>query len=171
MTGPLIATTGVPFSVMVPVPRIGAGLSGVDAARVRVSAGSPIASIRVGTRTMKLVAPAGTSTVLPVRGAKLVPLSNETSAAPVSTPSVALPEAGVRVTVVGVVLGFESTTAKSRLPPSAVLGLETETMRGRSSSVPPLPPPLSRIVPRPMATAMLALTEALRLTLKVSAPS
>ena len=166
-----MATTGVPFSVMVPVPTSGAGLTAVAAASVIVSAGSPISSTRAGMRTMNEVAPAGTSTLAPATGAKVAPPSKETSAAPVSRPSVAVPDAGVSVTVVGVVLALVSVTAKSRLPPSGAVGLDTLATRGRSSSVPPVPPPLSRMPPIPRPSAMPAFTGALSVTLKVSSPS
>ena len=52
---------------------------------------------------------------------------------PVSTPSVPVPSAGVRVTVVAVVLGWLSVTTKSRSPPSLTLGLLTLVTCGRSS--------------------------------------
>ena len=158
-SGPLIASVGVPsLSVIEPVPTTGAGFAGVAAASVSVSVGSLIGSFTVGTRTMKPVAPGGTVTVGPAIGAKVRPPSNDTSAGWVSVPSVAVPEAGVSVTVVGVVLGWVSATAKSRLPPSATVGLETLPTCGVSLSLPPGPVPSSRIVPRPVPSTMSAFT-------------
>ena len=171
VTGPEIETTGVSLSVIVPVPVTGAVFTGVEAASVNASVGSPSVSGVVGTRTMKLVAPAGTLTVGPAIGVKVVPPSNETSAGCVSVPSVAVPEAGVSVTVVGVVLGCVSVTAKSRLPPSTTVGLDTVPTAGRSSSPPPVPLPSSTIVVVELAVPRLAPTGADRSTVKVSLPS
>ena len=165
-------TSGVSLSVMVPVPVTGAALAGVDADKVMASVGSPSVSLTVGTRTMKLVAPAGTETVGPSTATKVTPLSNDTRAGLVSVPSVAEPDAGVSVTVVGVVLEFVSVTVKSRLLPSATVGLETEPTRGLSLSVPPGPVPSSVMVPTPSASAMTAPAETLdSVTLKASLPS
>jgi hypothetical protein len=49
--------------------------------------------------------PAGTSTLEPVTGVKVKPPSKDTSTGEVSVPTWAVPEVGVSVTVVGVVLG------------------------------------------------------------------
>ena len=49
-------------------------------------------------------------------------------------------------------------------------GLETETV-GVSSSVPPVPVPSSVMVPRPVASPMVALVAPVRSTVKVSEPS
>ena len=164
-------TSGVSLSVMVPVPVTGAALAGVDADKVMASVGSPSVSLTVGTRTMKLVAPAGTETVGPSTATKVTPLSNDTRAGLVSVPSVAEPDAGVSVTVVGVVLEFVSVTVKSRLLPSATVGLETEPTRGLSSSVPPGPVPSSVMVLVAVPVVMLALTGVFNTTEYVSAPS
>ena len=173
MTGPEIETTGVSLSVIVPVPVTGAVLIGVDAASVIASVGSPSVSGVVGTRTMKLVAPAGTLTVGPAIGEKVVPPSNETSAGWVSVPSAAVPEAGVSVTVVGVVLGCVSVTAKSRLPPSTTVGLETVPTAGASSFAGPpgRARPSSTIWLVTVAVPSVAPVGAERLTVSVSAPS
>ena len=171
MTGPEIETTGVSLSVIVPVPVTGAVLIGVDAASVIASVGSPSVSGVLGTRTMKLVAPAGTLTVGPAIGVKVVPPSNDTSAGWVSVPSVAVPEAGVSVTVVGVVLGFVSVTVKSRLPPSTMVGLVTVPTAGASLLVPPVPVPSSTIVVVDVAVPSVAPLGADRFTVKVSEPS
>ncbi len=81
---------------------------------------------------MKLITPGGTVTVLPVNGTKVRPPSTETSVGPgpVSVPSVAVPDAGVTVTTVGVVLVFDKVTVKSRLTPSRAVGLLTEITCG-----------------------------------------
>ena len=171
MTGPEIETTGVSLSVIVPVPTIGAALTGVEAASVIASLVSPSTSLTVGTRTMKLVAPAGTATLGPVIGAKVRPPSNETWAGFVSVPSVAVPEAGVSATVVGVVLGLVSATVKSRLPPSTMVGLETEPTAGASLFVPPVPVPSSTMVVVDVAVPSVAPLGADRFTVKVSEPS
>ena len=171
VTGPEIETTGVSLSVIVPVPTTGAALTGVEAASVICSVGSPRVSSVLGTRTMNEVAPAGTETVGPTTGEKVTPPSNETSAGEVSVPSVAVPEAGVSVTVVGVVLGCVSVTVKSRLLPSTTVGLETVPTAGRSSSPPPVPVPLSTMVVVETAVPSVAPVGALSVTVKVSEPS
>ena len=157
--------------MIVPVPTTGAALIGVDAASVKFSVGSVDVSLTLGTRTMKLVAPAGTLTVGPTTGVKVAPPSKETRAGLVSVPSVAVPEAGVSVTTVGVVLGCVSVTVKSRLLPSATVGLETVPTAGRSSSPPPVPVPLSTMVVVETAVPMLAPTAPDKVTVKVSGPS
>ena len=164
-------TTGVSLSVMVPVPVTGTVLAAVAAESVICSLGSPSASSTVGTRTMKLVAPAGTDTVGPVMATKVRPLSNDTRAGAVSVPSVAVPDAGVMVTVVGVVLALVSVTVKSRLAPSATVGLETEPTRGLSLLLPPTPVPSSVMVVVDEAVPRVAPEGADRLTVKVSLPS
>ena len=152
MAGPLMCSVGAPsLSTMVPVPTTGAAFCGVPADRVMVSSPSLMTSSTVGTRTVKLVTPAGTSTVGPATGVQVAPPSKLTSiGVPVSVPSVPLPSAGVSVTVVGVLLGWLSVTTKSRSPPSLTLGLLTPLTCGRSSLA--VPPPGSA---RPSSTMVL----------------
>ena len=91
----------------------------------------------------------------------MAPPSKETcSAALVSLPSVAEPEAGVRVTVVGEVLVWFSVTLKSRWAPSTTVGLETEATAGRSSSLPPEPVPSSAMAVETEAVPSVALVGA-----------
>ena len=82
-----------------------------------------------------------------------------------------MPSVRPRLTVVVLALGLERLTVNWAKPPlSSTVGLETLRL-GVSLSVPPLPVPSSRMVPRPWASARVALVGALRLTLKVSLPS
>ena len=90
-------------------------------------------------------------------------------------PSVAEPEAGVSVTTVGVVLGLVSVTAKSRLPPSVVVGLDTVPTLGVSLSG-GLPGgggavPSSAMVDSTLPVVMVALLGVFSATVKVSLPS
>ena len=90
MAGPLMFSCGAPsLSVMVPVPTTGAAFCGVPADRVMVSLLSPMLSSTVGTRTVKLVTPAGTLTVGPATGVQLAPPSVE-NCSPSAMPSQAL---------------------------------------------------------------------------------
>ena len=86
-----------------------------------------------------------------------------------SVPRVAVPEAGARVTRVGVVLALLRVTVKSRLPPSATVGLVMVLTCGRSSvGVTPggtEPVPSSWISVLAVPVAMLALVGPDRLTL------
>ena len=147
-----MCSVGAPsLSTMVPVPTTGAAFCGVPADRVMVSSPSLMTSSTVGTRTVKLVTPAGTLTVGPATAVQVAPPSKLTSiGVPVSVPSVPLPSAGVSVTVVGVLLGWLSVTTKSRSPPSLTLGLLTPLTCGRSSLA--VPPPGSA---RPSSTMVL----------------
>ena len=147
----------------------------VAAANVMFSLVSLIASSTVGTRTIKSVMPAGTLTVVPIILVKVRPLSNETcSGVLVSVPRIAVPEDGVSVTVVGVVLGV-TVMAKSKLPPSIVFGLPTAVTAGLSSSppgpVPVAPVPSSLIVVVMLPVPIVALVGTVRLTAKFSEPS
>ena len=174
--GPLIETIGVPsLSVMVPVPVVGAVSAGARTSSRIVSVGSLMLSSTVGTRTMKLLLPAGTVTVVPVIGLKVRPPSKETSGAPVSVPSVAVPEPGTTEITCGAAEALLSTTWKSRLPPSATVGLETLRTCGVSSvGVTPggtLPLPSSTMVTVVTGLLTLVLTGLLSSSVKVSAPS
>ena len=165
MAGPLMLIVGAPsLSTMVPVPTTGAAFCGVPALRVMVSSPSLMLSSTVGTRTVKLVTPAGTSTVGPLTVCQVLPPSKLTSiGVAVSTPRSALPLAGVRVTVVGVALGLLSVTTNSSSSPSVTLGLVTLVTCGRSSltggllgSVGSLGRPSSTISVLTLAVPMLA---------------
>ena len=174
--GPLIETVGVPsLSVMVPMPVVGAASAGARTSSSTVSVGSLMLSSTVGIRTMKLVLPAGTVTVVPVIGVNVTPPSKETRGALVSVPSVAVPEPGTTEITCGVVETLLSTTWKSRLPPSTVLGLETLLTRGVSSvgitSGGTLPLPSSTMVTVVTGLLTLVLTGLLSSSVKVSAPS
>ena len=109
---PLRLKVGVPsLSVMVPVPVIKPTFCGVEALSKMVSLGSLMLSLNVGMRVTKLVTPAGTLTVVPNTVVKVVPPSKLTwIGVVVSVPSVPVPLAGVKVTVVAVVLGWVKVT-------------------------------------------------------------
>ena len=176
--GPVKLNVGAPsLSVMVPVPMMALGFCGVDAVSVMFSGCSLMMSLTVGTRTIMLVLPAGTLTVMPTNGLNVMPPSVETKAGLVSVPSVAVPLASVSVTAVGLLLALFKLTVKSKLPPSTMVGLLTAATCGRSSSVPPFMPvvPSSTIVPTPTPSPIVArLADAvakLKFTLKVSGPS
>ena len=176
LTGPLMFSTGMLGSTIVPVPTKGLVFCGVAAPRVKVSVGSEMPSFTVGRRTMKLLAPGGTVTDVPVTGVKVKPPSNETNAGLVSVPKVAVPDAGLRVTVVGVVLVLLNLTTKSSGEPSLTPGLLIPDTFGRSSSagVPgsaPVPVPSSRTSVETVPVAITALTGALKFNVKRSDPS
>ena len=176
--GPVKVKLGVPsLSLIVPVPITGLIFCAVEAASVMFSGVSLITSSVVGTRTIKLIAPAGTLTVVPTNATKVTPPSKETNAGEVSVPRVAVPLARVSVTVVAVVLVLFKLTIKSRLPPSATAGLPTLDTCGRSSSPPgpvpiaPVPSSLIVVVTVPPPTATVALLGVFILTVKLSLPS
>ena len=143
-------------SLMVPRPVTGVGFFGVAPLRVRFSAGSVMPSTTVGTRTTRALVGvlAGTATVklplaLVATGAG-TPAINTTGVL-VSTPTVAVPLARVKVTLVAIGLLLLSVTAKSRFPPSVMVGLLMALMDGRSSVIVKL---ITALSVRPSGSAM-----------------
>ena len=130
------------------------------AVRVKVSLPSAAKSSVVATRTCALVLPAAMVTPPTGTATHAVPLKYS-SVVPVSVPTVAVPEASAGLKVTAVVEGFDSATVKTAKPPSPTVG-ELTDRAGRS---------LSLIVPRPLGSAMVALTAPDSSTLKFSAPS
>ena len=159
----VIVIVGSTPSEMVPVPVTAAVLRAVAADKVMVSLPSTVLSTTVATRTIKLDTPAGTLTTLPDSVVQLAPPSVEYCWVLVSVPSVAVPELGVTVTAVGVVLVLLKLTVKSKFPPSLTLGLDTPVIKGRSSS-PPGPGTSSRIVVVTLLVAIVAFVAAVKLT-------
>src|SRR3990167_3018697 len=95
--GPLRLTVGAPLvSVMLPTPSAGVLCAGVCACSVKVSVGSLVPSLIVGTRTTTWSSGVFAGTVIvavpsgpTVTGSKVLPPSKLTFGAPVSSPGVA----------------------------------------------------------------------------------
>ena len=161
---------------------------GVAARSVSVSGPSKTVSSVVGTRTRKLVTPAGTEMltavplVMPLSVVKVVPPSKDTSiCCAVSVAMLPLPSLSVSVMLVAVVEALLSVTVKSSGEPSAATALLMASTWGRSSSgagggsvgvgSTMVPVPSSLMVAEPEPSRMTALVGLESSTEKDSGPS
>ena len=169
-TGPLKLMLGIAPSVMVPVPVTGVAFCAVAADTVILSVPSATPSAIVATRSKKLCAPAGTLTA-PAKFNHVAPPSTEYCCAPVSTPTVALPEIAFTFTAVAVVLVPVKLIVKTKALPSATVALPIEATTGRSSFVPSMPVPSSLIVTMLAPEPIVTLVGFVKFTVNVSPPS